>query len=111
MRGFVRARGADVLGPVSAVDDALALSDSGERIDAALLDMRLGDGMCFPVADALARHGVPFLFVTAYEGSLPVPARHAQTPCCHKPFDAAQLTRALLSIMAAPPAVLPALRA
>ena len=79
--------GAEVLGPVPSVADALALLVA-EAVppDAAILDVSLGGEMVFPVAEALRERGVPFMFVTGYDPwSLPQP--YADVPCCEKPFD------------------------
>ena len=47
-------QGATIIGPVSAVADALRCIEE-TRIDCALLDIRLGDEIVWPVADALER--------------------------------------------------------
>lgn len=88
--------GAVVLGPVSSVKDALALLGREQHVDSALLDMNLGGDPVFPVADALAGRGVPFLFATGYNESAVPPAwRHVMR--CEKPVDAATVVRALHS--------------
>jgi CheY-like chemotaxis protein len=59
-----------VVGPVARVNEALALIDA-EMVDAAVLDVNLDGQKSYPVADALAARGVPFVFATAYDkGSL-----------------------------------------
>jgi DNA-binding NtrC family response regulator len=56
-----------------------ALSDAGaiimssfvRRLDAAILDVRLGKGVTsIPIAIILEQRNIPFLFYTAFEGSL-----------------------------------------
>ena len=63
--------GATVVGPVPSVRKALRLIDS-EQIDAAVLDVNLGEEASFPIAEALEARAVPFLFCTGYNsGDIP----------------------------------------
>ena len=64
--------GCEPVGPAASVAMALSLIESS-RIDAAILDVRLMDEMCFDVAYALRARGIPLMFLTASErGQLPV---------------------------------------
>lgn len=92
--------GADVLGPVASVADALKLVESLPEIDAAVLDVNLGNEEVYPVADALAARGVPFLFATA-NARASLPERFAQVEICQKPFDADCFRKALLRLLGA----------
>src|SRR3954451_722560 len=56
-----------VVGPVSAVAEALSIIDS-EPPDAALLDLQFAAGDTAPVATALLAGGVPFVVLTDDEG-------------------------------------------
>jgi DNA-binding response OmpR family regulator len=57
--------GYDVVGPVGRVEEASKLAEM-EGIDAAVLDVHLAAGaLSYPVADTLARRGIPFAFVTS----------------------------------------------
>ncbi len=58
--------GVDVLGPVPSVAAALALLAAGTPPDAAILDVKLGGEMAFPVAEALRARSIPFMFTTGY---------------------------------------------
>jgi CheY-like chemotaxis protein len=58
--------GCAVVGPASSVNQALAMIDA-EAIDAVVLDVNLNGQMSYPVADALAARGVPFVFSTGYD--------------------------------------------
>jgi CheY-like chemotaxis protein len=78
--------GAEVFGPVASVEDALALVDKLPELDAAILDINLGDATIFPVADALRARGVPFVFSTASDRAA-LPERFRDVPVCCKPFD------------------------
>ena len=92
--------GADVLGPVASVADALKLVESLPEIDAAILDVNLGNEEVYPVADALSARGIPFLFATANARST-LPERFAQVEVCQKPFDADCFRQALLRLLGA----------
>ncbi|MBW9117661.1 hypothetical protein JNB88_28990 [Rhizobium cauense] len=59
--------GADIVGPVSRVADAVDLIEHGPELDGALLDINLDGEMVYPAAAMLKMKRVPFAFVTAYE--------------------------------------------
>lgn len=90
------AEGARIVGPLPTVHEALKLLASGEVVSGAVLDVKLGDGLVFPLADELQRRGVPFIFATGYEPDI-IPARHIGSPLLRKPLDPATLVDALLN--------------
>ena len=92
--------GAEVFGPVAAVEDALALVRQLPELDAAILDVNLGSETIFPVADALRARGVPFVFSTASDIAA-MPARFRDVPLCRKPFDLATFQASLGRLRAA----------
>lgn len=94
MRRTLLRSGVEILGPVASVDKALALIEASAEIDAAVLDVNLRDVMVFPVADALATRGVPFIFATGYEGTV-IPQRYAHIQRCEKPVETDTLARVL----------------
>jgi len=57
--------GCSAISCAATVTAALALVGQ-QRFDAALLDVNLGGEASYPVADALARLGIPFVFATGY---------------------------------------------
>lgn len=87
--------GAQVAGIASSVGTALALIARAGRLDGAVVDIDLRGGMASPVADELARHGVPFLFTTACEPGA-IPARFAHIIRCEKPFAVSRIVPLLL---------------
>ena len=89
------AQGAEVIGPVPSIDGALDLIAACGRLDGALLDVNLQGEMAFPVADALAERGVPFMFITGYDASS-IPERYAGVTRREKPIEPADIARALL---------------
>ena len=84
--------GVEVIGPVGTVEGALELVRDQGGLDGALLDVNLGGERVFPVADALADQGVPFIFTTGYDASI-VPTAHAGAPRHEKPIDWPRLLR------------------
>ena len=93
VRGL-KEKGAEVVGPVGTIDDALDLIDETERLDAAVLDLNLRGEMAYPVADALLERGIPFVFTTGYDGAS-IPPRYKAVTRCEKPVDAPKIARAL----------------
>jgi ActR/RegA family two-component response regulator len=88
MRRSLATAGAQVLGPVGRIDDALALIARTDCIDGAVVDLNLHGDMAFPVADALVQRCVPFMFVTGYDQGA-IPERYRKVPRYQK-LDALQ---------------------
>ncbi len=82
---------------------ALALAESSERIDAAILDINLAGTQVFPVADALNRRGIPLLFTSGY-GEEGLPPGYRQWPMLQKPYGMERLQQELTRLMAVSPA-------
>jgi CheY-like chemotaxis protein len=85
--------GAIVVGPVGAVKAALNLLDTAQ-VDAAILDIHLGDELVFPVADELERRAIPFVFATGYDPSI-IPAKFTGFTLCEKPTELGNIAEAL----------------
>ncbi len=86
MEGVVEDFGYQIVGPALDFQSAPQSADKDE-VDFALLDFKLGDGRnTAPVAEALARRGIPFVFTT---GSRPAAIRElfADAPILSKPID------------------------
>lgn len=81
----LEAAGAEVVGPVATTAAALSFV-AGSRLDGAILDINLRDGLVYPVADALLERGVPFVFATGF-GAAMIPERFAGIALCEKPVD------------------------
>ena len=90
--------GAEAVGPAATVTDALDVIASTE-LDGAILDVNLGGKAAFPVADALADHHIPFIFVTGYLIAHHIPARHANVRRFEKPTAPNVICRALEGAM------------
>jgi PAS domain S-box-containing protein len=63
--------------------------------DAAVLDANLNGASVTPVAEALARRGVPFIFATGYGDANAAPAGFA-APVVRKPYNVRQIAAALV---------------
>jgi DNA-binding response OmpR family regulator len=100
---FLEEAGCIVLGPARRVADALRIIDGG-AVDAGVLDINLGDEKAFPIAEALHRRAVPFVFVTGY-GSNALPRAYRDHPCLLKPCDGAQLLDTLIGALEGRPEV------
>ncbi len=85
MRDILLELGLSVAGPFCTPAEAVAAArDDG--VDAAILDVNLGGELIYPVADALAARGVPFVFVTGY-GAESIDGRFAHVPILQKPIE------------------------
>jgi len=76
--------GYSVVGPFARVAAALQAAEL-EALDAALLDVNLAGEMVFPVAEMLARRGIPFLLVTGYDNRI-LGEAHLDWPVLTKPY-------------------------
>lgn len=85
---MLEADGATVIGPVASVADALRMVADTPELDGAVLDVNLGGGMVYPVADALRARGIPFVLATGYDVDV-IPETYRDAPCVQKPVDAA----------------------
>jgi CheY-like chemotaxis protein len=63
-------------------------------IDCAILDVNLSGENSYPVADALRKRGIPFVFATGYGGD-GVQADYRDAPILTKPYRVHDLERAL----------------
>ncbi len=94
VKDMLEEAGAEVMGPVPGLGQALALAEEG-GIDAAVLDVNLGEGeTSFPLADRLAALGVPFLFATGNPQAAACSA-HRDRPRLPKPFRELDLVDAV----------------
>lgn len=92
----LRAAGAVIVGPLPRA--ALALEAlARDDVDAAVIDINLGEGPSFELADALKLAGVPFVFVTGYDEVL-IPKRLAGVDRVQKPADLRALVRAVAAL-------------
>jgi PAS domain S-box-containing protein len=74
-----------VVGPCNRMTDAM-IALRHNRIDAAVLDVNLGDASVYPLADMLAAESIPFIFVTGY-GTEELDRRFLTVPVLQKPIE------------------------
>ena len=98
----VQDAGYEVAGLARSVEAALETL-SHETVDVALLDVNLQGELVFPVANALAERGVPFVFVTAQSPDT-IPETHRGRPVVPKPYYDGALCAALASVLPPPTA-------
>lgn len=86
LHALLEAEGAEVLGPIGRTAEALAfVLRPDSRVDLAVLDVDLHGERSYPVADALAAIGIPFLFTTGYNVDSVAPD-YRRFPRCEKPI-------------------------
>jgi CheY-like chemotaxis protein len=85
---------------VRSVSEGLSAID-GSPLDAAFLDLRLGADTSVPLAERLAAAGVPFAFLTGYQGDA-IPATFKGRPVVAKPFRSELLLQTLLAMTGKP---------
>ena len=90
--------GCTVVGPAARINQALAMVEA-ETIDVAVLDVNLNGQMSYPIADALAARGVPFLFSTGYDKDR-LHDGYRTVPVLQKPYHRAELEDTLAKLWA-----------
>ena len=94
LEDFLDILGHSLAGQADNVAEALALIEAG-GIDAAILDVNLRGGeKSWPIADALADRGVPFVFATGGSQDGVIEAHRAR-PTLAKPFTMDGVAKAL----------------
>jgi PAS domain S-box-containing protein len=87
--------GYQVVGPLNTASEALAAAREG-HFDAAVLDINLGDGLVYTVAEILGVRGVPFIFVTGYDADS-VDPRFSEVPILQKPIERDMLQKIFMA--------------
>ena len=89
--------GASVVGPFGEVAPGLAVVEAGDALTGAVLDINLRSEAVYPIADALRRRGLPFVFTTGYDKAV-IPEQYQDVPRCEKPIDITALIHALAEL-------------
>jgi DNA-binding response OmpR family regulator len=76
--------GCEIIGPIGRLDKALEMAQR-EAVDVAILDVNVNGNEVYPVAEALAARGIPFVFVSGY-GRQGLRAPWGDRPTLQKPF-------------------------
>lgn len=93
MASVLEGLGCEVIGPAGNLDKAMSLADS-ETLDAAVLDINLGETRSWPVAHKLADAGIPLVLASGYS-RIEVDSRFEGAPLLAKPVQERDLKRAL----------------
>ncbi len=89
--------GCEVVGPALNIRKATELANTA-AIDAAILDVNVNNDPIFPVAEILARRGIPLVFSSGY-GSTGLPPFWQDRPTLPKPFNIEDVEAALRSLI------------
>lgn len=97
LEDFLDALDREVAGTADHVAAALAVIEAGS-LDAAIMDVNLRGGeVSWPIADALAARGIPFILATGGSGEAVIEA-HRGRPVLTKPFTINAVEKALDSL-------------
>jgi PAS domain S-box-containing protein len=96
LEGGLADAGATVIGPAYELEEAIRLLD--QPIDAAVLDANLNGHSVTPVAEALTKRGVPFVFATGYGDAGGAPGGF-DAPVIRKPYDVTQVAAAVAELL------------
>lgn len=90
--------GAEIVGPAGDIGDAVVLVNSGQRIDAAVLDVNLKNESTLPIADGLRTRSIPFVFTTGYDRSV-IDSRFEDIELFEKPINIMTMARSLARLL------------
>lgn len=99
MADLLQRHGAQIVCTCMALDEAVAVIDSGTPIDCAVLDIQIGHEEIWPVARRLSARNVPFLFVSALCGMRQLPEGFEGRPFLPKPINPTRLRDALRGLI------------
>jgi DNA-binding response OmpR family regulator len=89
--------GAEVVGPVPS-EDAARTELETKLCDAAIVDINLGRGPSFTLAETLKARGIPFVFVTGYDQEV-IPDQFVGIERLQKPVQRRQMIEAIARLV------------
>jgi DNA-binding response OmpR family regulator len=95
---FLRECGLEPIGPLTTVEKAHEVA-SRSPLDGAVLDLKLGRNLCFPVCTVLGSRRIPFIFLTGYGDLSIVPLELRSVPVICKPFESGEMKSALATML------------
>jgi DNA-binding response OmpR family regulator len=95
---FLRECGLEPIGPLATVEDARQAARD-YPLDGAVLDLKLGCNLCFPVCAALDARRIPFIFLTGYGDLSMIPTTLRSVPVICKPFESGEMKSALATML------------
>ncbi len=90
--------GLETLGPTGRLGEACKLARE-HAMAGAVLDVKLGDGLCFPICTILKARKIPFVFLTGYGDLSLIALEFRAAPVLWKPFDEDELRAAVALIV------------
>jgi DNA-binding response OmpR family regulator len=97
LRELLEEEGAEVVGPIGSLEEALAFIESNsDQIEAAVLDVNLRGKKSYPIANVLSAGGVAVVFATGY-GPDAIDVDFRRFARCEKPINREALIAALAS--------------
>ena len=97
LEAMIRDLGGTVAGPVARLEAARTVVRQ-EKINCAILDVKLDGDTSLPLADDLIASGCPVILVSGYDSGH-LPSRFTDTPKLGKPISADALARTLERIL------------
>ncbi len=82
-----------IVGPFDRVAKAIGAAQC-DKLDGAVLDVNVAGTKIYPIAEILAKRGIPFMLLSGY-GADAVPSAHPEWRACSKPFKPEDLVAAL----------------
>lgn len=98
---MVEELGFEVAAEAGTIETAVPLARE-VSFDLTILDVNLGGPNSLPIAEILARRGIPFMFASGY-GFGVIPRAFEDRPMLRKPFGVEQLEKAVRSLVALQP--------
>lgn len=93
LEDYLSELGHEVVGPATRLKPALAIAE-GDELDLAILDVNLAGETSLPIAVALMRRRIPFMFATAY-GRQGLTDEFKECVVLQKPFTLKELNEAI----------------
>ena len=97
LEGMLEELGYAMCAEAGRLDEAVKIAQDGD-FDLAILDVNLNGEPITPVADTLAKRGVPFVFASGY-GRRGIPDAYGHVPLLQKPFQADALEHVLATVV------------
>jgi DNA-binding response OmpR family regulator len=95
---LVRAERGHLIGPVPSLDKGLEIISRAEAIDCAILDIKLGDQLVYPLVERLRQRSTPVIFVSGCDRSV-IPENFAGIPLCQKPVRVEELRELMVRVL------------
>jgi CheY-like chemotaxis protein len=89
--------GFEVVGPAHRIDKAMEIVESS-ALDAAILDVNVGNSRSYCVAERLKTLGIPYAFATGY-GSSGIELSDSAPPVIHKPYQQVEIEAVLKDLL------------